>query len=111
VQVLDRSGQFKYAIGAIGDEVGAMFRPKGIGFDSEGHLYVVDGYWGVVQVFNQQGQLLYYFGNGSGAGEFQMPAGLEIDKNDRVYVVDSYNRRIQMFQYFGLAKQAGGGAH
>src|SRR5271165_2619416 len=105
------NGEFKYAIGQIDDSVGGMFRPKGIGFDSEGHLYVVDGLWGVVQVFNGEGQLLYYFGNGTGEGEFQMPAGLQIDKKDRVYVVDSYNRRIQVFQYFGAARQAGGGAH
>src|SRR5271166_661540 len=111
VQVLSRSGEFKYAIGQIDDSVGGMFRPKGIGFDSEGHLYVVDGLWGVVQVFNGEGQLLYYFGNGTGEGEFQMPAGLQIDKKDRVHVVDSYNRRIQVFQYFGAARQAGGGAH
>ncbi len=53
VQVLDRSGTFKYAVGKIGDGAGWMFRPKGIGFDSEGHLYVVDGQWGIVQVFDK----------------------------------------------------------
>ena len=37
-----------------------MFRPKGIAEDSEGHVYVVDGMWGVVQVFDRGGQLLYY---------------------------------------------------
>ncbi len=52
VQVFDRSGTFRYAIGKMGDGAGWIFRPKGIGFDSEGHLYVVDGEWGVVQVFN-----------------------------------------------------------
>jgi DNA-binding beta-propeller fold protein YncE len=109
VQVLDLSGGFKYAIGKISDRVGGMFRPKGIGFDSEGHLYVVDGLWGVVQVFNNAGQLLYYFGNGTGAGQFQLPAGLQIDNNDRIYVVDAYNRRIQVFRYFGLTKHAEGG--
>ncbi len=36
VQVLDRSGTFRYAIGKVGDGAGWMFRPKGIGFDSEG---------------------------------------------------------------------------
>ena len=87
-----------------------MFRPKGIGFDSEGHLYVVDGAWGVVQVFNHEGQLLYYFGQkGSGPGEFQLPAGLQIDRSDHIYVVDSYNRRVQVFRYQGLPKQAEGG--
>ncbi len=109
VQVLDRSGAFRYSIGKVGDGAGWMFRPKGIGFDSEGHLYVVDGAWSVVQVFNHEGQLLYYFGEqGSGPGEFQLPAGLQIDSTDHVYVVDSYNRRVQVFRYQGLPKQAEG---
>jgi DNA-binding beta-propeller fold protein YncE len=109
VQVLSRSGEFQYAVGKIGDGIGTIFRPKGIGVDSEGHLYVVDGLWGVVQVFDNKGSLLYYFGQkGTGLGDFQLPAGMEIDGNDRIYVVDSYNRRVQVFHYFGLAKQADG---
>ncbi len=111
VQVLDRSGAFKYSIGKLGDGAGWVFRPKGIGFDSEGHLYVVDSAWDMVQVFNQQGQLLYYFGQkGNGPWDFQLPAGLQIDSNDRIYVVDSYNRRVQIFHYTAVGKQAAGAA-
>ncbi len=106
VQVLDRSGKFEYAVGQMGDGLGYMFRPKGIGKDSEGHLYVVEGLSGLVQVFDRQGHLLYYFGQkGTGFGEFQLPTGLFIDHNDRVLVVDSYHRRVQVFQYFALGKQ------
>ncbi len=108
VQVLDRSGAFQSSIGQIGDNPGGLFRPKGIGIDSEGHLYIVDGLRGQVQVFDRSGQLLYYFGNGSGFGEFQMPAGLFIDHGDRVYVVDSYNRRVQVFHYYGMRQAKGG---
>jgi len=112
VQVLDRSGAFQFAIGKLGDGLGEMFRPKGLGIDSEGHLYIVEGLSGMVQVFNREGQLLYYFGrNGTGFGDFRLPTGLFIDRADRVYVVDSYNRRVQVFHYFGLPKQAAGGAH
>ena len=111
VQVLDRSGQFQYAVGQLGDQSGTMFRPKGVGFDSEGDLYVVDGLWGVVQVFDREGELLYTFGErGTGAGEFQLPAGLFIDGDDRIFVVDSFNRRVQVFRYYGLAKPAKGGS-
>jgi DNA-binding beta-propeller fold protein YncE len=107
VQVFDRSGVFQYSIGKLGDNVGAMFRPKAVAVDSEGDLYVVDGALGLVQVFNRQGQLLYYFGSqGTHAGEFQLPAGLFIDRDDHVYVVDSFNRRIQVFQYVGLKQPA-----
>jgi len=106
VQVLDRSGKFKYAIGHIGDGFGDTFRPKGIGMDSEGHLYMVEGLSGLVQVFDREGRLLYYFGQrGTGLGEFRLPTGLFIDRNDRVFVVDSFNRRVQVFQYFALGKQ------
>ena len=106
VQVLNRSGEFRYAIGKIGDGAGWIFRPKGIGFDSEDHLYIVDGLWGIVQVFNQEGQLLYYFGGqGTGGGEFQLPAGLQIDSHDRIYIVDSFNRRVQIFHYYGAGQQ------
>ena len=109
VQVLDRDGTFKYSIGKLGDGTGWIFRPKGIGFDSEGHLYIVDGGWDVVQVFNQEGQLLYYFGQkGTGPWEFQLPAGLQIDANDRIYVVDSYNRRVQIYHYTAIGKPAPG---
>jgi hypothetical protein len=78
-----------------------------VAVDSEGDLYVVDGLWGVVQVFDRQADLLYYFGQrGSAAGQFQLPAGLFIDREDRVFVVDSLNRRVQVFRYYGLPKRA-----
>jgi len=109
VQVLDRSGKFEYAVGQRGDDSGSMFRPKGIGRDSEGHLYVVEGLSGLVQVFDRAGRLLYYFGQkGSGFGEFQLPTGLFIDRSDHVFVVDSYHRRVQVFQYFAAGKQETG---
>jgi DNA-binding beta-propeller fold protein YncE len=109
VQAVDRSGRFEFAIGKIGDGEGAMFRPKGVGIDSEGHVYVVEGSHDMVQVFDREGRLLYYFGQqGTGFGDFRLPTGLFIDHNDRVFVVDSYNRRVQVFQYYGL-KQAKGG--
>lgn len=102
VQVLNKDGEYQYSIGKLGDEVGAMFRPKGVAFDSEGHLYVVDGMVSAVQVFNREGQLLYYFGQfGNAPGAFQLPSGLGIDPQDRIYVVDSFNRRVQVFHYYG----------
>jgi DNA-binding beta-propeller fold protein YncE len=110
VQALDRSGQFLYSVGRIGEISGTLFRPKGIGMDSENNLYVVDALFDTVQVFDRQSRLLYYFGqSGDGPEEFQLPAGLSIDRDDRVYVVDSYNRRVQVFHYSGLPKQASGG--
>jgi len=111
VQALDRSGTFQYAVGKLGDARGEMFRPKGLGVDSEGHLYVAEGGSSLVQVFDRQGRLLYYFGKkGTGFGDFQLPTGLFIDREDHVYVVDSYNHRVQMFRYFAAGRPAAGGA-
>jgi DNA-binding beta-propeller fold protein YncE len=107
VEFFDHAGAYRFSIGTLGDELGQVFRPKGVAFDSEGHLYVVEGLANVVQVFNRESQLLYYFGQrGSGPGEFQLPAGLFIDRDDRIFVVDSFNRRIQIFHYYGLPKRA-----
>ena len=109
IQVLDRSGVFQYAIGKLGEGAGEMFRPKGVGIDSEGHLYVVEGQSGMVQVFDRSGQLLYYFGRKAGLGDFRLPTDLFIDRADRIYVVDSYNRRVEVFKYFALPKEHAGG--
>jgi len=110
VEIFDRAGKFVGSLGGdAGDSAGQVFRPKGIGLDSEDHIYLVEGLWGVVQVFDRQGQLLYVIGNrGTGLGQFQLPAGLFIDQNDRVYVVDSYNHRVQVFHYYGLKTRAEG---
>jgi len=108
VQVLDRSGAFRYAVGRAGGKGADLFRPKGVGVDSEGHVYLADAFHNVVQVFDREGNLLYYFGKAAGVGDFALPAGLSIDDSDRILIVDSYHQRIQVFHYFGTAKQVGG---
>ncbi len=108
VQLFDGDGKFQGTIGSAGEPTGDIYRPKGIAMDSEDHIYIVEAEWGMVQVFDRQGRLLYNFGNGTGFGQFQLPTGLYIDRNDRVYVADSYNRRVQVFQYHGLKQSARG---
>lgn len=102
IQLFDLDGNFQAQIGITGDPAGGIYRPKGIGIDSENHIYVVDSELGIVQVFDSAGRLLYRFGNGTNFAQFQLPAGLFIDYQDRVYLVDSYNRRVQVFQYHAL---------
>ena len=104
IQMFDRHGVFQGAIGAPGHTDLGIFRPKALAIDSEDHIYLVEGQWGLVQVFNREGQLLYHFGNGTGFGNFRLPSGLFIDHTDHIYLVDSYNRRVQIFQYSGLKK-------
>ncbi len=110
VELFDRNGAFQAAIGQAGEANPTIFRPKALAIDSEDHIYLVEGEWGLVQVFDRQGQLLYNFGNGTGFGNFHLPSGLFIDPHDRIYLVDSYNRRVQIFQYSGLKHQENGTA-
>ena len=108
IQLFDRDGNFQAQIGASGDPEGGIYRPKGVGIDSEDHIYVVDSELGLVQVFDRSGRLLYRFGNGTNFGEFLLPTGLFIDRNDRIYLMDSYNRRVQIFQYHAIKQTASG---
>ncbi len=100
VQIFDSEGNFLSKFGRLGDKPGMFSRPKGIGIDSEGHLYVSDAAFNNVQIFDDKGNILLYFGGaGFGPSQFYLPAGVYIDDNDRVYIVDSFNARVQVFQY------------
>jgi len=100
VQILDLEGKFMKKIGQLGDRLGDLARPKGIGVDSDGHIYVVDAAFDNFQIFNEEGKLLLYIGEaGAGPGKFWLPAGMYIDERDRIYVADQYNNRVQVFQY------------
>ena len=87
-------------IGQKGDGAGDFSLPKGVAFDGEGHIYVVDAQFENVQVFDTSGRLLLAFGEeGNGRGAFSLPAGVAIDEGDRVWVADSGNRRVCVFDY------------
>jgi hypothetical protein len=68
--------------------------------DSDGNIYVVDGLFDNVQIFDKRGRLLMAFGeHGTGYGDFWLPTGIYIDNNDLIYISDSSNRRVQIFKY------------
>jgi len=104
VQLLDLDGNCINVFGQKGDGAGDFALPKGVAFDSEGHIYVVDTHFENVQVFNPRGQLLMAFGGeGHELGRFWLPAGLAIDAQDRIWVADSGNHRLQVFEYIRTA--------
>jgi len=108
IQRFDTAGEAYVLVGSPDGADLDLFRPKGIGIDSEHNLYVVDGLDDLVRVFNPAGHLLYSFGgSGSQAGEFQLPAGLFISGDDHIHVVDSYNRRVQVFHYVSSGLRTG----
>ena len=69
--------------------------------DDSGNIYVVDGLFDNIQVFDPDGRLLMVIGSrGAGAGEFWSPGGLCIDGDD-VFIADTFNNRIQVLRYLG----------
>jgi DNA-binding beta-propeller fold protein YncE len=89
------------SIGQEGDGPGAFARPKGVAVDGDGNIFVVDGLFDNVQVFDREGRLLLVIGSaGNDAGEFWSPAGIHID-GDYIYIADTFNHRIQILREIG----------
>jgi len=101
VQIFDKDGKFISKFGQIGDRAGMFARPKGIGVDTEGHIYIADAAFNHIQVFDDKGRLLIYFGGHwqKTPGTFIQLSGLHVDKNDRIYIVDGLRGAVQVFQY------------
>jgi DNA-binding beta-propeller fold protein YncE len=103
VQVFDAETHVpRRALGTLGLRVGELVRPKGVGVDGEGNVYVVESYHDSLLVFNAQGEfLLPIGGTGTATGRFYLPAGVWVDARNRVHVADMFNGRIVLFQFLG----------
>jgi len=110
VQKYTRDGEFVQSFGiGVGDAPGNFARPKGIDVDRMGRLYVVDAAFGLVQIFDKDGQLLLYFGEpGSthGAG-LDMPAGIDIDYDSVPYFQQYADPNFKLEYIIAVANQFG----
>jgi DNA-binding beta-propeller fold protein YncE len=76
----DRSGIFRRMIGRPGDNIDEFVRPKGIDIDRENRIWVVDAATGVAKIYNEQAQLLLFFGlPGNKPGMMNLPATIVVD--------------------------------
>ena len=67
-------GELLSVIGCCGNKNGQFNYPKGLAFNNNKLLYVIDGYNYRVQVFQQDDKFAFSFGNrGSNPGQFQCP--------------------------------------
>lgn len=90
------------SFGHRGMKLGNLNRPKGVGADSEGNIYIIESYFDHLLIFNQKDEfLLPLGGTGHGAGEFYLPSGLWINQQDRIYIADMMNGRVSVFQFLG----------
>ncbi len=102
VQILDASGRPLRILGRRGAFLGDTPRPKGVAWDGEGHLYVVESLFDHLLVYDREGRaLLPIGGSGSRPGRFQLPAGAWSDAENRIYVADMFNARVAVFRYLG----------
>lgn len=103
VQVFGADGQvLQRQFGSRGLVLGNLVRPKGVGVDGEGNVYVVESYYDSLLVFSQAGEfLLPIGGTGTATGRFYLPAGVWVDSRNRVHIADMFNGRVVTFQFLG----------
>jgi hypothetical protein len=102
VQAFSLDGNGARVFGERGLYVGNLARPKGVTVDGDGNIYVVEGYYDHLLVYDAQGRfLLPIGGTGKAPGQFYLPAGAWTDGHDRIYVADMFNGRVSVFQYLG----------
>jgi hypothetical protein len=81
-------------------------RPTDVTWDSNGNIYVADGYGNSrVAKYDRNGKWIKNWGStGTGEGQFRVVHGIQIDAANNVYVADRDNRRIQVFDTEGNFK-------
>ena len=89
--------------GVAGSDAKTFNRPTDLAWDSQGNLYVSDGYANTrVVKFDKSGKYLTAWGTpGDQPGHFRVPHSIGVDSRNRVYVSDRENNRIQIFDSDG----------
>ena len=95
-------GELLSVIGCYGNKNCQFDYPRGVAFNKNKLLYVVDGNNYRVQVFQQDDKFAFSFGNGgSNPGQFQSPVRIAIDHNDNILVTDRDANCIVIFTQSG----------
>ena len=99
-------GELLSVIGSYGNKIGQFNIPRGLTFNNNKLLYVIDCKNCRVQVFRQDNTLAFLFGErGSNAGQFQWPVKIVIDPNNNVLITDFAAHCINIFTENGQFMQ------
>ena len=93
-------GELLSVIGCYGHENGQFYEPRGLAFNNNKLLYVVDRGNFRVQVFQQDDKFAFSFGN-KRFNQFQWPVRIAIDHNNNVLVTDRDANCIVIFTQSG----------
>ena len=91
-------GEFLSVIGCHGDKNGQFNHPRGLAFNNNKLLYVVDGGNHRVQVFQEDNTFFFSFGK---SGNNHCPVRIAIDRNNNVLVTDLDADCIHLFTHNG----------
>ena len=95
-------GELVSIIGCHGNKNGQLNNPRGLAFNDNKLLYVVDGDNYRVQVFHQDDTFAFSFGNReSNSVQFQCSVRIAIDPNNNVLVTDHDAGCIHIFSHIG----------
>jgi len=76
----------------------AFYRPRTLGFDHLGNVYVLDTGNFRVQIFDSSGAYLRTVGEpGAGPGQLGDPQGMFVHPDGRIWIADTRNQRIQPY--------------
>jgi DNA-binding beta-propeller fold protein YncE len=95
--------------GIQGNGNGQLNRPRGIGIDSSGNLYVANSSGHQVQKFSSDGAFIAKWGSlGDGKTGLESPTSIAVDSSDNVYVADTGNSRIKKYTSSGAFRTTWG---
>ena len=108
VKVYDLNGYYQRSVGSIGTYPGNFARAKDLAIDRDENLFVVDAAFGNVQIFNNSGQLLLFFGgqNGNNA-DMLMPRAIHIAYTHNKYFEEYLNPNYNLKYIIYVSNQHG----
>lgn len=102
IKIYSADGKFIRSAGGYGNSAGKLIRPKGVAVDPQSNLYVVDAAFENVQIFNETGNILMFFGGPYKThGDMWLPADVAISTDGleyfNKYIDEAYNLEYLIF--------------